>query len=458
MVIEFVEITTYTMRIKNYKNMKTKIFLLVIAVVSFAACNKTAKNEEVAVLVDSVAAVEQQPDSIIEMGRIGIRMQKKGGVYMLPALVNGVKMNFIFDTGASHVSISMTEALFMVKNGYLKEEDIIGSSYSKLADGRKIENVSVILREIEIEGIILENVSARIVDNIEAPLLLGQTAISKLGRIEFVGDSLYIIRQLKTKRSNVSSDLPKVEDELQKLSFWQQIRKWFGIENECEKYINLATEARANDLDLVAAKYLKQAIEEDDENWRAYYELGRVELSLGRDYNSFINYEKAYELNENKENYEKFLEDYLYCLGFINEKSWDKKEYLNKFFDLIVELLEQNPNNIKAYNCLGYYYLRTANYEQALKYAKKMLELEPNNSNGYFRLATIYDFQGRSSKAILNYEKAISLQPDKGIYYNNLSQLYWNRNRIYAVELRKKAAELGKTNAQEWLRKNGYDW
>ena len=56
-----------------------------------------------------------------------IPIVKKGGVYHIPCTINGLKMNFVFDTGASDVSISITEALFMLKNGYLQESDLVGT-------------------------------------------------------------------------------------------------------------------------------------------------------------------------------------------------------------------------------------------------------------------------------------------------------------------------------------------
>jgi len=41
-----------------------------------------------------------------------ILMNKVNGVYYVPCEVNGIKMDFVFDTGASNVSISKTEAEF----------------------------------------------------------------------------------------------------------------------------------------------------------------------------------------------------------------------------------------------------------------------------------------------------------------------------------------------------------
>ena len=57
-----------------------------------------------------------------------IKMSYENGVYTMPCEVNGLRMKFIFDTGASSVCISATEALFMIKNGYLEDSDFAGTS------------------------------------------------------------------------------------------------------------------------------------------------------------------------------------------------------------------------------------------------------------------------------------------------------------------------------------------
>jgi tetratricopeptide (TPR) repeat protein len=61
-----------------------------------------------------------------------IQMKKmESGVYEIPCKINGLDLSCVFDTGASDVSISLTEALFMLKHGHLTESDIKGSaSYS----------------------------------------------------------------------------------------------------------------------------------------------------------------------------------------------------------------------------------------------------------------------------------------------------------------------------------------
>lgn len=132
--------------------------------------------------------------------------QERGGTYTIPCKVNGLSMRFIFDTGASKVCISSAEALFMLKNGYLSPSDIKGKQYSQIANGDIVEGMTIVLRKVEIEGLLLNNVQALVVNSLSAPLLFGQSAIQKLGPIKLDGDKLIIGKvsvlnkeQLKTK-------------------------------------------------------------------------------------------------------------------------------------------------------------------------------------------------------------------------------------------------------------------
>lgn len=141
-----------------------------------------------------------------------VKMEQNNGVYVMPCRVNGLNLKFIFDTGASDVSISLTEALFMLKNGYLSEDDLIGTEYYRIANGDIEEGTKIILRTIEIGKLKLYNVKASIVHNLSAPLLLGQSALSKLGKIEFDysnstlkilgGPSDYVVDNSEYKSSN----------------------------------------------------------------------------------------------------------------------------------------------------------------------------------------------------------------------------------------------------------------
>jgi clan AA aspartic protease (TIGR02281 family) len=122
-----------------------------------------------------------------------ITMSKEGGIYTVPCKVNGLPLKFIFDTGASDVSLSLTEAFFMLKNGYLKKEDIGESVYYSIANGEVEKGTKLNIKEIEFAGLKLFNIEASIVHELSAPLLLGQSVISQLGRIQLEGNELTIL-------------------------------------------------------------------------------------------------------------------------------------------------------------------------------------------------------------------------------------------------------------------------
>lgn len=113
-------------------------------------------------------------------------MEKLNGVYVMPCNINGLSLKFIFDTGAADVSISLKDALFMLKNGYLSDQDILGTEKYRFGNGVIEEGTKIILRNISIGNqITLYNVQASVMNNMDAPLLLGQTALMKLGKIQF---------------------------------------------------------------------------------------------------------------------------------------------------------------------------------------------------------------------------------------------------------------------------------
>ena len=129
------------------------------------------------------------PSTVI--GEIVVPMEKQeNGLYLIPCKVNGVPMKFIFDTGASTVNISMTEALFLYKNGHIQESDIKGTSHAQIANGEIVENTRILLHKIDIGGIEINDVDATVSHNLNAPLLLGQSAISQLGTIQLEGTKL----------------------------------------------------------------------------------------------------------------------------------------------------------------------------------------------------------------------------------------------------------------------------
>ena len=122
-------------------------------------------------------------DTLVEK-EAEIPFAKEGGICKVRCTINDLPLYFVFDTGASDVSISSVEANFMLKNNYLSKSDMTGKGYYINANGDISEGTLITLKEVNFGGLTLKNIKASVVKNQKAPLLLGQSVLSRLGRIE----------------------------------------------------------------------------------------------------------------------------------------------------------------------------------------------------------------------------------------------------------------------------------
>lgn len=134
--------------------------------------------------LQEIAADADGDDSSYELKVEEIPFTKESGVCKVKCAINGLPLHFIFDTGATDVSISSVEATFMAKNDFLSSSDIIGKQNYQTADGNITEGTVINLKDVKLGSLHLNNIKASVVRNQAAPLLLGQSVLSKLGKIE----------------------------------------------------------------------------------------------------------------------------------------------------------------------------------------------------------------------------------------------------------------------------------
>lgn len=113
-----------------------------------------------------------------------IPFEKENGICKVKCNINGLPLHFVFDTGASDVTLSMVEATFMMKNSYLTGKDVIGNQRYMDANGDVSVGTVINLKEVTFGEHSLKNVRASVVRNQKAPLLLGQSVLGRLGKIE----------------------------------------------------------------------------------------------------------------------------------------------------------------------------------------------------------------------------------------------------------------------------------
>lgn len=132
-----------------------------------------------------------EEDTVYE--KVEIPFTKEGGVTKVKCKINELPLYFVFDTGAADVTMSMVEANFMLKNEYIKPTDIIGTARYMDANGDISEGTIVNLKKVDFGGLELDNVRASVVRNQQAPLLLGQSVLGRLGKIEIDNPGMKLV-------------------------------------------------------------------------------------------------------------------------------------------------------------------------------------------------------------------------------------------------------------------------
>ena len=390
--------------------------------------------------------------------QVRIKLNKEGGVYTTFCKVNGLQLKFIFDTGASNVSLSSVEAVFMLKNGYLSKDDIKGSTYNQLANGEIIKNTTVTLRDVEIAGITIHNVKATIIDNIKAPLLLGESFIQRLGRIELNGNILTIYNQ-KTGKTLVENmrnaylltfDAEGYYDnKLYTLAFntYQKAYDLYpGALDDMHLFRMGSSYYRTGHYNL-AIKYLKLAIKKN-ENKKAPFKLRLL----------YNNLEKTKKIPEIKlgtfEQFKQTMKDSLKAHTFYKElitkynfttsyiRTWKYfSEYVADYFS---ELDTYNDDrsyiHVFANFDIGDSYKELKQYDDAILYYEKVISAEGIYSMNDFAsegIASAYFEQKKYNNAIYFYKRAIDYYIKRKSITNEkiisgkiddgfLGELFWN--------------------------------
>lgn len=110
--------------------------------------------------------------------------------------LNGIPMKMIFDTGCTKMRISPIEYWFMVRQGKIDNKNFMSEKISIVANGQE-EKVHIYnIDSVKIGSKVIKNVECivSLVDSTHnTPLLIGQSVISKLGKISIDYDNKKLI-------------------------------------------------------------------------------------------------------------------------------------------------------------------------------------------------------------------------------------------------------------------------
>ncbi|MCX6350548.1 MAG: retroviral-like aspartic protease family protein [Bacteroidetes bacterium] len=379
-----------------------------------------------------------------------IKMTKTGNVYEVPGKINGLELHFIFDTGASDVSISLTEALFMLKNHYITEGDFLEKESFKMANGDIVDGTKIIIKSLEIGSLKINNVEASVVHTLSAPILLGQSALERFGKftVDYANSTL-TFDDVKTTNSNTGNDLVYVDDSKSGFKNLSPDPLW-------EAAISFQ---KVLELDVKKKDFAPEALVFIDEIYRIQYNKGADEYQK-KNYGEAVKYFERFLLlgdalgkYTGKPAVDTAVLFYTGNAANFNNDFAKAKEYYKKCYDLnykeqalylnYSELYTKDNDNVKAMEILdnGMKYatdkkaiaaqrlnmlVKLGKTDQAVDEGKKAIQIDPENISLYIALGTLYQSLKREKDAEGIYNQALVKEPDN-FYVNHYAGLnYYN--------------------------------
>lgn len=123
---------------------------------------------------------------------------------------------------------------------------------------------------------------------------------------------------------------------------------------------------------------------------------------------------------------------------------YHKKKQFKKAIKIYQELASHNSNEEVLF-LLGTAYIQNSEFENAVKYLKKLIEIDPNNYHAYANLAQALAKLNLFDEAIHSFNQSILINPKFSHNFNNLGNLYFSiKNYKLALDNFNKAINLDK--------------
>jgi pentatricopeptide repeat protein len=156
-----------------------------------------------------------------------------------------------------------------------------------------------------------------------------------------------------------------------------------------------------------ARELWREAVALDPEFAWAHSSLGRCYYYFNDQPQGDIHFEKALSLLDRLTEREK-----LWIMSRIESTRGNRVEAV-KHFRIY---LSRYPDDRSGWHNMGYNYMRSGQYDEALEAYRKALEIDPFHASSFFNIATCHNAKGENQPAVDNYLRAFELRPDRLTY------------------------------------------
>lgn len=131
----------------------------------------------------------------------------QGGLIYVDVNINSIQKSYVFDTGASGISLSSSFYLELLNNNLINQSDFISDVDMIIANGQSVKAKLVRLKSVKINKIELNNIEAVVIPQPNAPLLIGQNVFANFGAITIDYNNKMII----INENNVIKSISKLD-------------------------------------------------------------------------------------------------------------------------------------------------------------------------------------------------------------------------------------------------------
>ena len=149
-----------------------------------------------------------------------------------------------------------------------------------------------------------------------------------------------------------------------------------------------------------AKKYLQNALKQNNQNFRAWYQMGIADLSTNKQF-AIADFEKAIGIQPN----------FVFALRELGMLYFEQKDYIQAAVQL-AKAADLGMSDSLLLNNLGICYSRTGRLQQAVASYQKALKADGNLAQAHLNLGFAYERLKRSAQAKMEYEKACQLKAE----------------------------------------------
>jgi len=250
----------------------------------------------------------------------------------------------------------------------------MGNPLYRIVNGDLTEGAKIILRRIEIGEIVLNNVPVSIIHTIDAPLLIGQSALKKFGNFSID----YSNNLLITGKADSCKSIENPKDIYD--YFVRANLKW-----DQGNYIG-------------AIQDHSKIIEIDSTNWFAFYSRGVIKDELKDFYGAIQDYNRSIEIDQTK------------AYPFFGRAV--AKQKLNDYYGALQDLnksIEIDSIDSYAFYCRGFLKGELNDNLGAIQDFSRSIEINPNYSDAYYYRGLVKISMVNFNGACLDFSKAAEL-------------------------------------------------